>query len=498
MVGVGLMNAFAWAVLLVMPLAADVSAAEEPTPAPTTAAEAPEAAAATPTTTLPCPWCVSYPIPLSEPDFLAPGRPFKLVDLRYHVSDTEQSAAQHEFDARFRVSDWGYLGTSFVGDRRTATFQAHRVDLSVSEENRNWDLLGAYRTRYVLFEAEAQRRDQPVSSTDGAGWLLTPTVSVRVQSDLELIASATGDTATPYDEFGRAASLGFLWQPSSKVDVNGSYETARVDNDTNYENTVHTGALASVLQIGPTELDLDGRVDDVNGRFPRTDVETGLGARIPFTPRLLVEGSARMRFETELRAHEYRGAVTWYARRFYLPHTGLAAERTFALARQATALGENERKSYDDENRRLQRERLSLSPHARELAGDMADLYHAQVEERSVPTLGVEYIDTEDTLPGTSSQTLHALVGVPWPPAPPWAGSETAVPFLRLDLTRERRVSGADVAALRYSAALTASLNREMDLVGSWSHADPTQLEIIRGIPPQTTLEFSFVYAFGR
>jgi hypothetical protein len=441
---------------------------------------------------------VSYPIALAEPDFLAPGRPFKLVDLRYHVSDTEETAAQHEFDARVRVGDWGYLGASFAGDRRTATLQAHRVDVSVSEENRNWDLLGTYRTRYVLFQGEAQRRDLPISSTEGPGWLLTPTISVRVQRDLELIASATGDTATPYDEFGRAASLGFLWQPSSKVDLSGTYEHARVANETKYENTRNTGAVTSVLQVGPTEIDADGRVDDVNGRFPRTDVETGLGARIPFSPRLLVEGSARMRFETDLRAHEYRGAVTWYARRFYLPHTGLAAERGAALARRATALGENERKSYDDENRRLQRERLSLSPHARDLAGDMADLYHAQVEERAVPTLGFEYIDTEDTLPGTASQTLHALVGVPWPPAPPWAHSEAAVPFLRLDLTRERRVSGADVAALRYSAALTASLNREMDLVAGWSHADPTQLDIVRSIPPETTLEVSFVYAFGR
>jgi hypothetical protein len=212
-----------------------------------------------------------------------------------------------------------------------------------------------------------------------------------------------------------------------------------------------------------------------------------------------VEGRATTHFETELRAHEYRGAATWFARRFSLPRTGPAALSSAALARRATALGENERQIYDDDDaRQRQRERLSLSPNARELAPDMAELYRAQVEQRSVPTLGFEYVDSEDTLAGTTSQTLHALVGIPWPPAPPWSRNEHAVPFLRLDLTSERRVSGSGVAAPKRSATLTASLNREMDLLVGWSHTDPTLLDIVRGIAAETAFEVSFVYAFGR
>jgi hypothetical protein len=474
----GSMNAVAWAVLLV--LAVPITAPADEPPA-----------------TGPC--CVRYPLPLpTDPDLFAPGQPFKLVDFRYHVSDTEASAAAHALEARFRVRDWGYLGAAFAGDSRTALLQLHRLELSVSETNRSWDIEGAYRLPRVLVEARAERLAQATSSTEGPGWRLRPTLSVRALRDLELIVSATGDTATPYDHFGRAASLGFLWQPSARADVSGFYEHARVANETKYENTRDTGSLATVLQLGSTELDADARMDDIAGRFPRTDWDTGLGARVPITPRLLFEAGARTRFETDLRAHEYRAAVTRFARRFYLPHTGRAAELGAALARRATALGDNERKTYDDENRRLQRERLSLSPHARELAGDMAEIYRAQVEERAVPTLGLELVDREDTLPGTSSQTLHALVGIPWPPAPPWATSDEAVPFLRLDLSREKRISGSGFPALRYTAVLTAALNREIDLTASWSHADPTRLDIVRGIPPLTTLELSFVYAFGR
>jgi hypothetical protein len=37
-----------------------------------------------------------------------------------------------------------------------------------------------------------------------------------------------------------------------------------------------------------------------------------------------------------------------------------------------------------------------------------------------------------------------------------------------------------------------------MDLVLRWSRADPTPLDLIRGIGRTRTIEASYVYAFGR
>lgn len=115
-----------------------------------------------------------------------------------------------------------------------------------------------------------------------------------------------------------------------------------------------------------------------------------------------------------------------------------------------------------------------------------------------MPTLGLEFLERDDALSGFKSQTLRAGLGVPWPPAWPWHHDESAVPFLRLDLERERRLSGPDYEAIRYGVALSTSLNREMDLVLRWSRAEPTPLDLIRGIGRHRTIELSYVHAFGR
>jgi hypothetical protein len=262
------MRALALAVLLVLPVPTEASAADAPAPAPAAAPESPS----TPE--------VRYPLALpAEPDFLADGQPFKLVDLRYHV--TGAATTTQDFGARFRVRDWGYFGAAFDGERRTFTVDTHRLELLASDENGAWDLLGRYRTPRFIFEGEAQRRPNDVLSTVHPGWVLSPKITARVAHDLEVSASATGDTATPYDHFLRATTLGFLWQPGPLLDLSGLYEHAREANETNYENTRDTGELTAVAQVGRTELTADARVDDINGRFPRTDVEAVLGVRVP-------------------------------------------------------------------------------------------------------------------------------------------------------------------------------------------------------------------------
>lgn len=447
----------------------------------------------------PCDWCVDYPIALPpDPDFFASGAPFKLVDLRYHMTDTTGSPANHDLVARFRLRDWAYVGTQLDGDRKTLTIETHRFDLRVSDLGREWDLFGAYRGPRLSASLDAFRRPFATLPTVAPGWLFRPAVGVRVSRDLTASAAVAADTATPYDHPLRSLQAGLLWQPSARVELRGNFEHARDANATPNENTRNTGAVALIAQVGPTEISADGQLDDISGRFPRTDFLSTLGLRIPLTPRLLVEGSGRTLFETELLAHDYRAAVTWYGRRFYLPRLGRAAERSVALARHASAIGENEVQLFDDENRRLQRERLSLSPRGRDLAAEMADLYHAQVQERALPLLAFEFRDRDDRVNGEKRQTLAASIGIPWPIALPWRASDVAVPFLTLDLARERVVTRPEFVAIAHSAALSVAMNREMDLVLRWRHAESTPLDLERRIGPRTTIEIGYVYAFGR
>ena len=225
-----------------------------------------------------------------------------------------------------------------------------------------------------------------------------------------------------------------------------------------------------------------------------------MGARVAIGPRLLAEADAGGSLErgASTQSHLYRGAFTWFGRRFTLPRTGQTAERSQRLARAATAAGYNERRVFDDEGIRAQRERLALSPTRGELRADLSSLYDAQVEERPVPVLGLEVSDRATSLSGESLRVTSLFVGVPWPPAPPWRSNEAAVPFLRLGYAHERRTSGPDFTAHAHQITLTVALDREMDLVVGWRRAEPTALDLIRGIGRQTTFEASYVYAFGR
>ena len=376
---------------------------------------------------------IEYPLGrLSVPDFAAPGKPFKLVDLGYRVSDTFSTA--QSFEARVRVLDRGFLGAEFEGERRALTLETQRFVFSAGGQEHQYDLFGSYRARRLIVSADVERD----TASGSKGWLLSPSVSVRLNSDLELMGALTGDTRRPYERFLRTASLGFLWQRGAWLEASGEYVHAHEATDGRFENTRDTGFLSVVAQLGPSEVTAAARVDDTEGRFPRTETDLALGDRLSLAPRLLLEGEARVLLErSRERSHDYRAALTWFGRRFTLPRSGPSGQRSLALARRATEMGYNERRVFDETERRHQRERLSLAPRREELRGEMTDLYRAQVRERPIPLLGVEVLDSSDIVDGSKSRTARVLIGMPWPPAWPWRARESSVPFLRLDLERE-------------------------------------------------------------
>jgi len=458
-----------------------------------TPAAGPPPAAAAPTA--PVEDGVEYPLGwMGIPDLSAPAEPFKLVDLRYRVTDTERTT--HAFAARVKVRNRGYLGASFEGERREISWTSQRLELQANGEEGVYGFFGSYRAPRFILSAAAQTG----GSAEGSGWLLTPSLSVRLSPGLEVFAWAQGNTREPDDRFLRAASLGFLWQRGVGFEAAGEIGRTYQVVEAGFENERDWGVLSAVGQVGGAEITGEAWVEDVDGRFPRREEGGSAQARVRLAARLLAEGGARVHFEdgAGLRAHEYRGAVTWFGRRLTLPRSGEAAARAQELARRATARGANERIAFTDRDRRAQRERLSLSRDSEDFREAVADLHRAQVAERNVPLLGLEFLDAEDALPGVTTRAARAFVGVPWPPACPWQANDAAVPFLRLDVSWLRRTSGVDFEAVTWASSLSVALNREMDLVLSWSRSDPSALDLIRGVGQRRTIELAYVYAFGR
>lgn len=129
----------------------------------------------------------------------------------------------------------------------------------------------------------------------------------------------------------------------------------------------------------------------------------------------------------------------------------------------------------------------------------MRGVYEAQVRERDVPVLGGEYVDTGDSLSGSETKSARVFVAVPWPPSPPWRENPSAVPFVRLDLVRERVMTTPQMEpSTNWRVGLTVSLNREMDAIVRWSRVQPTALDLIHDTGSHDVLEVAYTYAFGR
>jgi hypothetical protein len=453
---------------------------------------APEAASQPAAAPAPLP---AYPLgPLPMPDFLAPGDPLTLTDLRYSMRDSGR--AEHAFGARVRYGRMGYLGVEFDGERQGLRLETHRLSLAASTENGSWALDAGWRARRFLVWAEARQAGEGADR----GIVLGPTAHLRLTSDVEIHGWVNGDTARPSGRFLTAAGVGAAWRRAAWLEAFGAYTRSHAVTDAGSENRLDVGRLSLIAQLGRVEALVEGSLEDVKGRFPRRESDAHGRLRLPLAPRLLVEGGARGRFdwEADVQRHEYGGALTWFGRRFTLPRAGSAARRAVDLARRATERGEYELRAFDDGALREQRERLALSPHAVDLREDLEAAYRAQVEERPVPLLGIEVLHRDDSFAGESAVAMRALVGVPWPPAWPWRSGETSVPFLRLDLEHERTTTATSFRSSADRASLTFSLSREVDLVLRVSRTEPTALDVVRGIGVVRAFSFSSVYARGR
>ncbi|MGE5126432.1 MAG: hypothetical protein ACM3PV_09075 [Betaproteobacteria bacterium] len=371
-----------------------------------------------------------YPLgPGHVPDFDAPGEPFKLSDLSFHLEDT--FATSQSFAARVRFKDLGYLGASFDGERRGLRLTTHRLDLEAVSDNGSWDLTADFRARRFVLSSVARSLGGP------GGVLLEQALALRITPDLELSGWVVGDTSRPDQRFLREAAAVLFWQSGARLEASGQYLRS-FESTAAGENRVRSGLVTLVAQLGPAELTGSGSLRDTQGRFPRREGEAAGQLRVSLAPRLLLEAGARGLFEAGAgtRQHEYRGALSWLARRYTLPRAGERGRRAVELARRATEAGEYELRVFDDDAIRAQRERLSLSPQRERLRSDMEALYRAQVDERLVPLVGASLAQRQDALGAERALVAGAFVALPWPVSWPWH-AQGSVSFLRLDLEHE-------------------------------------------------------------
>jgi hypothetical protein len=431
-----------------------------------------------------------YPLgPLALPDFLAPGDPLTLMDLRYSAEgDGDDSLL-----ARARFLDLGYLAFERTGDRNGFGFESHLLSFAVSKQNDDWRLGASLRTRRVILSADGRSR------RGGRDWAFGPTLQVRLTDDVELTGWVEGDSARPTGRSVTELGASALLQRGAWLEAGLRLARQYVVTAAG-ENRVDTGQASLVARLARGELVVLGLLEDVAGRFPRRESEAAFGLRLPLAGRLLLEADASGRFDLEAGAlrHEAGGSIEQHGRRVTLPRSGRAAERSLALAREATARGEYELRAFDENGQRAQRERLSLSRHAGELVASMEDVYRAEVEERALPLLGVSGRLRENRFTGERTSLAGALVGVPWPPAWPWSASEDGTPFLRLDLEHAWVTTASHFRSETDRVSLTVSLSREMDLVLRYVRAEPASLDVIRGIGTRRSLSAEYVYARGR
>jgi hypothetical protein len=286
-----------------------------------------------------------YPLGRFEgPHCPAPGAPFKLVDLRYQLTDTFSTT--HTFAARLAVKDWGYLGAEFEGERRTLTVSTNRLDLRLGGESGAYDLYGRVRAPWFILSTRALHR----APDAGGAWLFEPSLSVRVSSSVEILSSAAGDSSQPNDRFLREASLGFLWQRGVSFEASGGYQRSYLKTDEGSENTIDRGSLAVTGQVSRWEVSGEAFLKDTDGRFPRRETGGALGVRVSLAPRLVAEAAGQAGFEDGVgeQRHEYRGAITWFGRRYTAPRSGQSARRAAALAEEARRLRYDERLVFGD------------------------------------------------------------------------------------------------------------------------------------------------------
>ncbi len=269
----------------------------------------------------------------------------------------------------------------------------------------------------------------------------------------------------------RSGSVGFLYQRENDLELRGDASVSRIRTEAGFDQTRSRLGSSGVWNIADIELDGTFHVDRITQRLGRTEALAELGVTIRMAGNFVVTGRTLQQWQpgVERFVRDYRGALTFFGRRFRFARQSEAAAEVLQLVGRANELGYNERRVYDVESLRALRERLSISPARADLAEAVKTLYLAQVRERNVPQLGFEFATTTDEAAGSETDTYRIFVGVPWCLAWPFTHSKERVEFLRIDwVLGDERFPSIAWATRSHELTVSAELNRQHTLRVRW------------------------------
>lgn len=439
----------------------------------------------------------TYPLGAPTPRSLTkPGRPFVLTDLRYRMTQEHETA--QAFSARVRLANRGFF-SAFVDDqRRGLSLQTQRLELGFFDDGSFTNLQGGWRRSRVLVDVGAERRPPQ----DGRGWVVDGELGLRLSPDLEAFASVLADTdrdrpspARPL----RGERLGVLWQRGTRLDLSAALFHNERHSEAGFDLETFGASAGAAGSAWKSEGEAEIGYERTTGILPREELSASASVRTA-RERWLAQALSRNRWEPGVRwfEHDLAFGVSLHGRRVRLPRAGKAAQRTRLLSRRANAFGYDERRVYDDDSRRALRERLALSPRRAELAADLEALHRAQIDERSVPLVGVSFAEHVESVTGIRRRSASGFVGVPWLPRWPWQRNEASAPFLKALYAREQARYANGFTSLTDSVALEAELSREMTLAVRWRRPGLTPLDVTFRSGRARRWEVEYVYAFGR
>jgi len=398
---------------------------------------------------------------------------------------------------RVRLGNGAFFGARLESSRRSFDLLSARVSARYFEDENRRKGSVEYRAPRVRLLAHAEQQVR-----DGA-WRVGGRVVVRLSRDLEISVAGDRDTEAQTDvglkQLLYSANAGFAWQHGTWLDVFAAATLRSWRSPAGDEFSEQRVQVASLAYLGRASLSAQAWWDQTGGRFPADVVGAELAAAYAPLANLRVDAAAQFAYQLGIKStgQGYSAGVTFFGREVRFPRGGDAAPRVYELIDAGWALGLNERRSYLLEGMRRLREVVGVSRYRESLRTESAALYAATVADRNLPQLGIRVTESRSDVLGTEFRSITALVGIPWPLAPPWSTNEAAVRFLDLEFEYGEIKSAVGLLSIDRAVAATVRLNREMRAWVRWRQPRFSPLELALGQVHGEGFELGLRYAFG-
>lgn len=398
---------------------------------------------------------------------------------------------------RVRLGNRAFVGAYVDSSQRSFSLLSARVSARYFEDETQRKGLVEYRAPRLRLLAHAEQQVR-----DGA-WRIGGRIVVRLSRDLEISIGGARDTETQtsvgLSQLLYSANAGFAWQHETWLDVFAATTLRSWRSPTGDEFNERRMELASLVYVGRASFTAQAWWEQTSGRFPADVVGAAVGAAYTPLANLRIDAAAQYALQLGIKDthQEFSAGVMFFGRAYRFPRGARAAPRVYEMVDAGWVLGLNERRSYSLGRMRRLREVAGVSRYRQTLRDESAALYAATVADRNLPQLGIHLTESRSDVLGTKFRSVTALMGIPWPIAPPWSTNESAVRFLDLEFEYGEIRTAVGLLSIDRSVAATVRLNRELRTWIRWRQPRFSPLELALGQVHGEGFEIGLRYAFG-